>query len=92
MAQTILCRLFEMLPTFRYDPTKRFRGMLYRVIYRAIVDLHRPERRPGDRGSGDTRVLGRMHEVPAPDDPALKDLAEERPAGGRAGGAGPATP
>jgi RNA polymerase sigma-70 factor (ECF subfamily) len=78
VAQTVLCRLLEALPTFRYDPTRRFRGLLNRAVYRAIVDLHRARRRrPGDRGSGDTRVLDRLHEVPNPDDPAVKDLARE---------------
>ena len=78
VVQTILCRLFEMLPTFQYDPSKRFRGLLRTMISRAIVDLHRVrQRRPGICGSGDTEVLGLLHEVPAVDDPAVEDLAEE---------------
>jgi RNA polymerase sigma-70 factor (ECF subfamily) len=78
VAQTILCRLFEMLPTFQYDPSKRFRGLLYRAVYRAIVDLRRArQRRPGGCGSGDTGVLDQLHQVPAPDDSAVQDLAQE---------------
>ena len=78
VAQAVLCRLFETLPTFRYDPKKRFRGLLHRLIYRAIVDLYRArQRRPGDRGSGDTQVLGRLHEATAPDASAVEDLAAE---------------
>jgi RNA polymerase sigma-70 factor (ECF subfamily) len=78
VAQTVLCRLLESLPTFRYDPTRRFRGLVHRAVYRAIVDLHRARgRRPGDRGSGDTGLLDRLREVPDPDDPAVEGLARE---------------
>src|SRR5262245_3586229 len=78
VAQAVLCKLFEKLPSFQYDPRKRFRGLLHQLIYQAIVDLYRArQRRPGDRGSGDTRVLGRLHEATAPDAPAVEDLAQE---------------
>jgi len=78
VAQTILFRLFKMLPTFQYDATKRFRGLVYRAVHRAIVDLHRARQgRPGGYGSGDTGVLGQLHEVPAPDDPVVEDLVQE---------------
>jgi RNA polymerase sigma-70 factor (ECF subfamily) len=78
VVQTILCRLLEALPRFRYDPARRFRGLLHRAVYHAIVDLHRARsRRPGDRGSGDPQVLGLLQAVPAPDDPAVQDLAQE---------------
>jgi RNA polymerase sigma-70 factor (ECF subfamily) len=78
VVQTILCRLFEMLPTFQYDPGKRFRGLLRTMIHHAIIDLHRErQRQPGGHGSGDTGVLGQLHEVPASDDPAVEDLTQE---------------
>src|SRR5690242_13505639 len=64
VAQAVVCLLFRVvLPRFadgtlRYDPGRRFRGLLHRMIYRAVADLHRARRRrPGDHGCGDTRVL-----------------------------------
>ncbi len=78
VTQTILCRLIEMLPTFKYDPNKRFRGLLRTMIHHAIVDLHRKrQRQPGVCGSGDTRVLDGLREAPAPDDPSVEDLVQE---------------
>ena len=77
VTQTILCRLIEMLPTFKYDPTKCFRGLLRTMIHHAIVDMHRKrQRQPGVRGSGDTRVLDGLHEAPTPDDPSVEDLVQ----------------
>src|SRR6516165_8549944 len=47
VVQTIWCRLFEMLPTFQYDPGKRFRGFVKTMVHNAIMDLHRErQRRP----------------------------------------------
>ena len=76
--QTMLCRLFEMLPTFQYDRNKgRFRGLLRTMTHHAIVNLHRErQRHPGICGSGDSEVLGRLNEVPDPDDPAVEELAQ----------------
>jgi RNA polymerase sigma factor (sigma-70 family) len=84
VAQAVLCQLFaKVLPRFTnrtlvYDPNRRFRGLLQTMIHRAIADLYRArQRRPGDCGSGDTQVRGLLHEAPAPDDRAIRDLAEE---------------
>jgi RNA polymerase sigma-70 factor (ECF subfamily) len=78
VVQTILCRLIAMLPTFRYDPNKRFRGLLRTMIHHAIVDLHRNRQRaPGGHGSGDSAVLDLLHEAPAPDDASVEDLVQE---------------
>lgn len=78
VTQSVLARLLEMLTTFKYDPNKRFRGLVHRAVYRAVVDLHRDrQRRPAGYGSGDTGVLGQLHEVPAPDDRAVEDLTQE---------------
>ena len=75
--QSILCRLLVMLPTFKYDPSKRFRGLLGWMIKTEIAELHRTrQRRPGGYGSGDTDVLGQLHEAPAPDDSAVEDLTQ----------------
>jgi RNA polymerase sigma-70 factor (ECF subfamily) len=77
--QAMLCRLFEMLPTFQYDRSKgQFRGLLRTMTHHAIANLHRErQRHPGICGSGDSEVLGRLHEVPTPDDPAVEDLAQK---------------
>jgi RNA polymerase sigma-70 factor (ECF subfamily) len=78
VVQTILCRLFEWLPTFQYDPSKSFRGYLRGMIHNAIMDIHRQrQRHPAGYGSGDTGILGQLHEMPAPDDPAIEDLTRE---------------
>jgi RNA polymerase sigma factor (sigma-70 family) len=78
VVQTILCQLLEKLPTFQYDPSKRFRGLLRVMVKRAIVDFHRArQRRPGVCGSGDTGVLGLLREVPDPDDPAVESLVQK---------------
>jgi RNA polymerase sigma-70 factor (ECF subfamily) len=78
VVQSILCRLLEILPTFKYDPNKSFRGLLRVMVKRAIVDLHRARQgRPGGYGSGDTGVLGLLHEAPAPDDASVEDLVQE---------------
>lgn len=78
VAQTILCRLLEKLPTFQYDPSKRFRGLLRVMVNRAIADLHRVRRRrPAGYGSGDSAVLVQLHEAPAPGDPAVEDLVQK---------------
>jgi RNA polymerase sigma-70 factor (ECF subfamily) len=78
VVQTIWCRLFEMLPTFQYDPGKRFRGFVKTMVHNAIMDLHRErQRRPGACGSGDTDVRNLLDEVPDPDNPAVEDLTGE---------------
>jgi RNA polymerase sigma-70 factor (ECF subfamily) len=76
VAQTVLLRIFERLPAFRYDPSKRFRGLLSAAVRRAVVDLYRERgRRPGGRGSGDSGALSRLYAVPDPD--AVEDLVGE---------------
>ena len=78
VAQTIVCELLEKLPTFKYDPKQRFRGLLNTMVRHAIADLYRAGiRRPGDRGSGDTGVRGLLDMVPAPDDTAVTELARK---------------
>jgi RNA polymerase sigma-70 factor (ECF subfamily) len=77
VVQRIWGRLFEMLP--KYDSSKgRFRGWLRTMIKHAIADHHRErQRHPAGYGSGDTGVLSQLHEVPAPDDPAVEGLTRE---------------
>jgi RNA polymerase sigma factor (sigma-70 family) len=78
VVQTILCRLFEMLPKFQYDPQKgRFRDYVRTMVHNAIMDIYRKHRKPGVRGSGDLGVLGLLHEAPTPDDASVEDLVQE---------------
>ena len=64
VAQMLTPRLLNELPTFRYDPSKGYRGYVRQAVNWAIKDIHRKrQRHPGDRGSGDTGVLGQLHEV-----------------------------
>jgi RNA polymerase sigma-70 factor (ECF subfamily) len=78
LAQTLVLRLIEELPTFEYDPSKRYRGYVRQKVDWAIKDIHRRrQKRPGDHGSGNTGVLGRLHEVPALDDSAVEGLTRE---------------
>jgi len=77
VAQTILCKLIEMLPTFKYDQNKRFGGLLRTMIHHAIVDIHRKrQRQPGGYGSGDTGVRDQLGNVLAPDDESVEGLAQ----------------
>jgi RNA polymerase sigma-70 factor, ECF subfamily len=86
IVQRIWVRLFEVLP--QYDPSKRFRGWLHTIIKHTIVDLHRErERHPAGHGSGATGILNQLHEVPAPDNPAVEDLTRERHPAGHGSGA-----
>jgi RNA polymerase sigma factor (sigma-70 family) len=76
LVQTVVFRLLERLPSFKYDPSKRYRGYVSRAVHNAIEDIKRKrQRHPGGHGSGDTGVLGRLHEEPGQDDPAVEDLS-----------------
>jgi RNA polymerase sigma-70 factor, ECF subfamily len=79
VTQAILCRLFQRLPGFQYDPSKgRFRGWLRTMVNHAIVDrVREQEGQPGGRGSGDTAVLEQLHGAPAPDDASIEDPVAE---------------
>lgn len=41
VAQEVLVRFWKQAGTFRYDPSKRFRGYLRRIVISAISDSHR---------------------------------------------------
>jgi RNA polymerase sigma-70 factor (ECF subfamily) len=82
VTQTILCRLFEMLPRFQYDPQKgRFRDYVRKMVSNAITDIYRKHRKPGIRGTGDTGVHDQLQEEPfrpcAPDDASDEDLVQK---------------
>jgi len=78
VVQTVVPRLLEKLRTFKYDPSKRFRGYVHQRVVWAIKDIHRRRQRdPGGHGSGDTGGVGQLHEIPDPDTPAVEDLTQE---------------
>jgi RNA polymerase sigma-70 factor (ECF subfamily) len=82
VTQSILCRLFEMLPRFQYDRRKgRFRDYVRKMVDNAIMDIYRKHRKPGIRGTGDPGVEDQLQEVPfrpcAPDDASVEDLVQK---------------
>jgi RNA polymerase sigma-70 factor (ECF subfamily) len=78
VVQTVVPRLLKKLQTFKYDPSKRFRGYVHQCVVFAINDIYRKRKRhPGVYGSGDTGVVGQLHEIPDPDTPAVEELTQE---------------
>jgi RNA polymerase sigma-70 factor (ECF subfamily) len=81
VAQALVLRLLKGLPSFEYDPGKgRYRAYVRQAVDWAIKDFHRRHQRDKDfhrRHQRDPGVLGQLHEVPAPDDPAVEDLTRE---------------
>ena len=67
LTQEVLAKLFLKLPEYEYDPSKRFRGWLYRLIRNEVYDFWRgkAQRWPG---LGGTTNAGRLKTIPDPDD------------------------
>lgn len=64
LSQDVLVKLLDEMPRFEYDPKKKFRGWLRRVVSTAVVDRYREhKRRPGDRGIGGTAAHELLREV-----------------------------
>jgi len=42
--QEVLITVFREMPSFRYDPSRSFRGWLFRVVYHRVQRLHRERR------------------------------------------------
>jgi RNA polymerase sigma factor (sigma-70 family) len=76
VTRTTLNGLFEILPTFKYEPNQRFRGLLSTIIQNAIIDSNRKKPLAG-RASSDPRVLGALHCKPAVNDSSVDDLMQE---------------
>jgi RNA polymerase sigma-70 factor (ECF subfamily) len=61
----VLLRLALALPSFQYDPQKRFRSWLQTVVRNAIRNFWRDRAgRPGARGRGSTDVMLLLEQVP----------------------------
>jgi RNA polymerase sigma-70 factor (ECF subfamily) len=64
----VLARLVKAMKTFRYDPRRRFRAWLKRVVENVICDLREESRRqPGTRGSGDSAARQALEQYADPD-------------------------
>src|SRR5262249_39095587 len=71
-------RLFEKLPAFEYDPGRRFRDWLHRLVQNAVADhWRRRQRRPGDHGRGGTEVRRALESLPAPREDAIAEVVRE---------------
>src|SRR3954467_3054613 len=70
LTQTILVKLFQRLPEFRYDPSRSFRGWLKTVAYRAWWDFR--NRRRAQAASGDPRAEERIASLEAREDLARR--------------------
>jgi len=77
VAAMVLAKLAEQMPLFRYDPRRgAFRGWLKTVVENAIRDLLRGwQRKPGMRGTGDSRVQEFLGQLEEPS--SAESLAEE---------------
>jgi RNA polymerase sigma factor (sigma-70 family) len=76
----VLLKLWNKMREFQYDPSRRFRGWLRRVVQNEVKDYwKRDRRRPGSRGIGGPDVQKMLEQIEAlpDDDPmaaALDDL------------------
>jgi RNA polymerase sigma-70 factor (ECF subfamily) len=70
----VLLKLVRALETFDYDPSRRFRGWLRKVVEHAVSDFLRGRaRRPGEQAEGTEAALAHA-EAAAPD--VVEGLAE----------------
>jgi RNA polymerase sigma-70 factor (ECF subfamily) len=71
----VLLRLARALPTFQYDPQRRFRAWLRTVVHNTVRNFWRDRAaRPGTQGSGDTEVVRLLEQVP---DSVVDELVEQ---------------
>jgi RNA polymerase sigma-70 factor (ECF subfamily) len=67
ICSVVLSKLVRVMKDFVYDPTRRFRSWLRKVVINEINSLRRRRRiHPGDFASGDDRVHGLLNAFPAP--------------------------
>jgi len=68
VASEVLLRMARSLPSFHYDPAKRFRSWLRTVVRNALSDyLTSQARRPGAVGTGDSAAAVALNEITAHD-------------------------
>jgi RNA polymerase sigma-70 factor (ECF subfamily) len=71
VTQDVLLKLAGRLRAFEYDPTRRFRGLLWTIAQGAWSDLQRARGRAVP-GSGDSAVAAALESAPARDDLAAR--------------------
>ena len=77
LTQDVLIKLNEEMPTFIYDPKKKFRGWLRRVVSTTVADRWRDrKRRPGDWGTGDSAAHEALQQVADKDGSGIDGLLE----------------
>ena len=77
MTQDVLVKLLDEMPRFEYDPTKRFRSWLRRVVSTAVINRYRErKRRPGDWATGDTTTQEALREWADPSGNSFDEMAE----------------
>lgn len=66
VTQVVLVHLVKKMRGFVYDPSGSFRGWLSKLVRRKMIDFFRNrQRRPGDRGSGDSKMEELLEKIPA---------------------------
>jgi RNA polymerase sigma factor (sigma-70 family) len=68
VVQDVLMRLARALKTFRYDPSRTFRGWLRQVTQHALADYFAERKRRPGAGVGNDQVLAVLETVQARDD------------------------
>jgi RNA polymerase sigma-70 factor (ECF subfamily) len=75
VTEAVLISLARSMKTFAYDPDKGFRKWLKTVVGHEIMNLWRGRgRRPGDRGTGDSKVHDLLSEQPESVDELLEEV------------------
>jgi RNA polymerase sigma factor (sigma-70 family) len=64
VTQNVLLKLADKMRTFQYDSSRSFRAWLKTLTHHAWSDFLESRQRPG-RGSGDSRVVERLHSLEA---------------------------
>jgi RNA polymerase sigma-70 factor (ECF subfamily) len=67
VTQNVLAQLAQKLRTFTYDPSRSFRAWLKTLTHHAWHD-YLTARRPGDQGSGDSRIRSLLETVAVAED------------------------
>jgi RNA polymerase sigma-70 factor (ECF subfamily) len=79
ISAVVLAKLVEVMASFHYDPTKRFRSWLRTVVDNEVCSFWRQAaRRPCAQGSGDPAVQQFLEQIPSREDlDALVETLDE---------------
>jgi RNA polymerase sigma-70 factor (ECF subfamily) len=79
VCNSVLAKVWNKMREFQYDPSRRFRGWLRRVVQNEVKDFwKRDRRRPGSRGAGGSNTQELLEQVEAlPDDDPMAQALEE---------------